>query len=236
MSNAWFAFKQFTIQQDRCAMKVGTDGVLLGAWVNVEGAARILDAGAGTGLIAIMLAQRSQALIEAVEIDEAAFTQARENISACPWKERIRILYDSLQHFVTASPGLYDVIVPNPPYFRNSLRSPSKTRSVARHDESLSYESLLFCAAQLLSAQGRLAIIIPAAETDRFTELAYFHGLFPSRLVMVRPSPDKNPVRCLVEFTKDRNRRCEEGSLIIRNKESDAYTEDYKKLTEKFYL
>lgn len=217
-------------------MKVGTDGVLLGAWVNVEGAGRILDAGSGTGLIAIMLAQRSEALIDAVEIDETAFAQARENIAACPWKERIRIHCDSLQHFMAGSPGPFDIVVSNPPYFRNSLKSPSEIRSLARHDERLGYESLLFCSAQLLSARGQLTVIIPAAESDRFKELAYFHGLFPSWLVMVRPSPDKNPVRCLVEFTKDRNRRCEEGSLIIRNKESDAYTEDYKKLTEKFYL
>ena len=217
-------------------MKVGTDGVLLGAWVNVEGAGRILDAGAGTGLIAIMLAQRSQALVDAVEIDEAAFSQAEENIVACPWKERIRIHCDSLQHFVTTSSGLFDIVVSNPPYFSNSLKPPLKTRSLARHDERLSYESLLFCSAQLLSAGGRLAVIIPANVADRFTELAYLQGLFPSQLVRVRPSPDKDPVRCLAEFTKDKSIRCEEGSLVIRNRDSSSYTEDYKKLTKMFYL
>jgi len=215
---------------------VGTDGVLLGAWANVVGAGRILDAGTGTGLIAIMLAQRSQALIDAVEIDEAATRQAGENMAACPWEGRIRIRCDSLQHFVTTSPGLFDIVVSNPPYFSNSLKPPSKTRSLARHDERLSYESLLFCSAQLLSARGRLAVIIPADVTTRFTELAYFQGLFPSRLVLVRPSPDKDPVRCLAEFTKDKNIHCEEGSLAIRNQGSTAYTEAYMRLTEEYYL
>lgn len=217
-------------------MKVGTDGVLLGAWVNVEGAGRILDAGTGTGLIAIMVAQRSQALIDAVEIEETAFAQAIENIAACPWKERISIHCDSLQHFTAVSPFTYDIVVSNPPYFRNSLKSPSEIRSLARHDESLSYKSLLFCAAQLLSAHGRLAVIIPATEINRFNEMAYFHGLFPSRLVMVRPSPDEIPVRCMAEFTKDKSIVCEEDSLAIRNQESTTYTEAYLKLTEEYYL
>jgi tRNA1Val (adenine37-N6)-methyltransferase len=217
-------------------MKVGTDGVLLGAWANTEDAGRILDAGTGTGLIAIMMAQRSEALIDAVEIDEEAFIQARENAAACPWKDRIRVYHNSLQQFVKELPGPYDVIVSNPPYFRKSLKPPSAARSLARHDDRLSYESLLFCSAQALAKQGRLAVIIPAAEITRLTEIAYFHGLYPSQQVMIKPLPDKKPSRCLAEFTNDRNKPCVEAIMVIRNEKSSSYTETYKNLTKDYYL
>ena len=236
MSNTYFAFKQFVINQDRCAMKVGTDGVLLGAWANTEGAGRILDVGTGSGLIAIMMAQRSEALIDAVEIDREAYLQAMENVAACPWKDRIRVYHDSLQHFVKEFPGLYDVIVSNPPYFRRSLKPPSAVRSLARHDDRLSYESLLFCSAQVLTKQGRLAVIIPATEITRLAEIAYFHGLYPSQQVMIKPSPDKKPSRCLAEFTLERTKGCKESVLIIRDKDSVSYHEEYKKLTKDYYL
>ncbi len=236
MANPYFAFKKFIIYHDKCAMKVGTDGVLLGAWVNVPGAGRILDAGTGTGLIAIMVAQRSGAVIDAVEIDDKAFTQAVENVAACPWKERIRIHHDSFQHFTSISPIRYDIVVSNPPYFRNSLRPPMKSRSLARHDENLDYRSLLLCTSQLLTPEGRLAIIAPAHEIDHISETAYFHNLFPSQLLKVRPAADKNYSRCLAEFTRNRNKTCIIHDLTIKQDDTEQYTEDYIALTKEYYL
>jgi tRNA1Val (adenine37-N6)-methyltransferase len=236
MANPCFAFKQFTIYHDKCAMKVGTDGVLLGAWVNVQSAERILDVGTGSGLIAIMLAQRSDAVIDAVEIDERAYSQAFENIAACPWSVRINIHQDSFQHFAGITEVYYDVVVSNPPYFRNSLKSSLISRSLARHDQKLSHESLLFYSSQILAPEGRLALIIPADDITHLMELAYFHKLYPSQLLMIRPDPDKNYSRCLAEFTHNRDQDCIENELIIKQKDSVGYTENYKSLTRDFYL
>jgi tRNA1Val (adenine37-N6)-methyltransferase len=236
MSNPYFAFKQFTINHDKCAMKVGTDGVLLGAWVNVNGAERILDVGTGSGLIAIMMAQRSEAVIDAVEIDEKACRQAMENVANCPWEERINVYCDSFQHFAASTAFRYDLVVSNPPFFRDSLKSPIKARSHARHDEKLSYESLIFYTSQLLTVDGRLVLIIPANEVDHIKETAWFYSLFPSQRIMVRPVSDKGYSRCLVEFTRNREQKCREGELIIKQGSSNDYTAEYRKMTDAYYL
>jgi tRNA1Val (adenine37-N6)-methyltransferase len=215
-------------------MKVGTDGVLLGAWINVEGAGSILDVGTGTGLLAIMLAQRSGAFIDAVEIDENACGQARDNVAACPWKDRIRIHHDSFQHFARQTESRYQVIVSNPPWYRNSLKPPALSRSVARHDERLGYEELLYCSYNLLSAEGRLGIIIPAAEIARFTELAYLQGLHLLRQTLVRPAPDKNHSRGLAEFGRLRPSSIEKNELAI--KQGKKYSDEYIKLSKEYYL
>ena len=157
MSNNYFSFRQFTIHQDQCAMKVGTDGVLLGAWVNVENAQRILDVGTGTGLIALMCAQRSESVIDAVEVDRAASEQAAVNCSASPWKDRITVVHDSFQHFAESTAYRYDLIVSNPPFFKNSLKPKGLARSLARHDDRLSYESLLYYTVKILEPGGTLA-------------------------------------------------------------------------------
>jgi tRNA1Val (adenine37-N6)-methyltransferase len=236
MSNSFFSFRQFTIQQDQCAMKVGTDGVLLGAWVNVENARRILDAGTGTGLIALMCAQRSNAVIHAVEIDPKASEQAVQNSTDCPWHDRITIYNDSFQHFAITHTERYNVIVSNPPYFRNSLKSPNSIRTLARHDKKLSYESLLHYAVKLLEPGGRLALIIPDQEISRLTDLAYFKGLHPQRQTHIRPYRAKNYSRCLIEFTGDINRKYESNELIIKEENSREYTMEYKELTKDFYF
>jgi tRNA1Val (adenine37-N6)-methyltransferase len=236
MANPFFAFKKFTVYHDKCAMKVGTDGVMLGAWTSMEGVSRALDVGTGTGLIAIMMAQRSVAFIDAVEIDENAFIQAQENRTACPWKERIRIHHDSFQHFAGITPFRYDIIVSNPPYFRHSLKSPSIYRSLARHDENLSFESLLFFSSRILTPGGRLALIVPANDITRITEMAFFHHLYPSRMLKVRPLPGRDYSRCLAEFTGNRNQVCVEKELIIKQPDPDEYTADYVALTREYYL
>jgi len=215
-------------------MKVGTDGVLLGAWVNVEGARSLLDAGTGSGLLALMVAQRSTALIDAVEIDENACGQARENVAICPWKDRIMIHHDTFQHFARKTDNRYDLIVSNPPWYRNSLKPPSLSRSMARHDERLGYEELLYGSDNLLSDEGRLGIILPAREIAGFTELAYFHNLHLQRKTMVKPAPDKDHSRCLAEFGRLRPFSVEKRELII--KQGKKYSDEYLELTREYYL
>jgi tRNA1Val (adenine37-N6)-methyltransferase len=217
-------------------MKVGTDGVLLGAWVNTEGAGRILDAGTGSGLIAIMMAQRSGAFIDAVETDPASCSQARENVAACPWKERILVHQDSFQTFAGKTANRYDLIVSNPPFFHNSLKPPVKYRAIARHDEKLSYESLLFYTAAILSEEGRLAVILPASEIARFTNLACLHDLHASRQTLVRPDPEKEYSRCLAEFTIHGASSFEKNGISIRNAASAGYSNEYIDITRQFYL
>ena len=237
MANNYFSFKQFTVFHDKCAMKVGTDGVMLGAWADVERTGRIIDAGTGTGLIAIMLAQRTvTAVIDAVEIDEKACGQALENVRACPWSQRINVHNDSFQHFAENTDTRYDLVVSNPPFFRNALKPPVDARANARHDTKLSHDSLLFHAATILNNEGRLAMIVPAEAFTRLTEQAYLHGLYISKLLKVRPLPDKPVSRCLVEFCLNRQVRCEESMLTIRGKDLVTYTDDYKALTNDFYL
>jgi tRNA1Val (adenine37-N6)-methyltransferase len=234
MSEPYFKFKQFTVFHDRCGMKVSTDGVLLGAWVNVEGARSILDAGTGTGLLALMVAQRCTAMIDAVEIDENACGQARENVAICPWKDRIMIHHDSFQHFARKTENRYDLIVSNPPWYRNSLKPPALSRSVARHDQRLGFEALLHGGDKLLSAPGRLGLILPATEIERFTELAYFHNLHLLRQTLVHPAADKDHSRCLAEFGRFRPSSVEMNELVIR--QGKEYSDGYIELTKEYYL
>jgi tRNA1Val (adenine37-N6)-methyltransferase len=236
MSNNYFSFKQFTVYQDQCAMKVGTDGVLLGSWTSPGNSARMLDVGAGTGLIALMLAQRSTAVIDGVEIEKNACLQARKNAAGSPWHDRINFYYDSIRHFSETSSLRYDLIVSNPPYFQNSLKPPVRSRSMAKHDVGLDHATLLSCASRLLLPGGRLSIIIPAGDYRQFSIQADFHGLRPSRLTWVRPAPAKEYSRCLVEFTDKAGVSCTENELIIRQDDLKTYSEDYTGLTKDFYL
>jgi tRNA1Val (adenine37-N6)-methyltransferase len=236
MANPYFQFKQFTIFHDKCAMKVGTDGVLLGAWVDVKDAGRILDVGSGSGLIAVMMAQRCQAFIDAVEIDQDACRQAEVNVSACPWGDRIKIHHISFKSFQLQNAFRYDVVVSNPPFFKESLKPPAESRSIARHNESLTYESILFGAAHLLTHGGKLAIIIPAGMIDGITREASFYNLFPSRLVKVRSVPAKDYSRCLVEFSFEINPGCHEHILTLHDENTRTYSDEFKSLMADYYL
>ena len=159
MSNSYFKFKKFTIWHDKCAMKVGTDGVLLGAWVNVDNATKILDIGTGTGVVALMLAQRSDAEIIGIEIDSDAAEQASCNANESSWRNRIKIINQDFIHY--NSKELFDVIVSNPPYFKNSIKSNDDKRNLARHVSSLNYQMLVEKAASLLLPTGSFSIIVP---------------------------------------------------------------------------
>lgn len=233
MSNPYFSFKKFTIYHDRCAMKVGTDGVLIGAWAHVEKAKRILDIGTGTGLIAIMTAQRSRASITGIEINEEAAAQAQENALRSPWKERIKIINIDLKEFKTDQ--LFDSIISNPPYFSNALECPDNKRNTARHNSQLSFQELMQHVARLLHPEGEFSVIIPASEVNEMLGLAIENKLYPSRKTWIQTTPKASPKRCMLAFRFIPTERVEEETLIIEISPL-VYSEEYKNLTHEFYL
>jgi tRNA1Val (adenine37-N6)-methyltransferase len=235
LPNQYFQFKQFKIQQDKTAMKVGTDGVLLGAWASAKACRRILDVGTGTGLIAIMMAQRSNAEIDAVEPEENAFIQARENINNCPWRERIYLRNMRLQDFAEHHESLFDLIVTNPPWFSKSLSSPSQERTRARHTVSLSYHDLLDGSNKMLNEEGILSLILPYGEKKVFIDMATNKGLFCKRITHVKPLPGRKPKRVLLEFSY-REEEPVENQITIEKGPRHVFTEEYVEMTKDFYL
>ncbi len=234
MSNSFFHFKQFTIHQERCAMKVGTDGVLLGAWVAINNAEHILDIGTGTGLIALMLAQRSAAQIDAIEIDADAANQAKENVQLSQWKERICVYKTSLQDYWPEAKS-YDLIVTNPPYFSNSLPAPDPGRNIARHNYQLSLHELLEGVRRLLKKNGRLGIILPVEVFNTFVEKAVEIQLFPLHKTLIKPSPHKSAIRIMAEFSYI-EKEISTSDLFIEKYGRHRYSEEYIDLTRDFYL
>lgn len=235
MPNEYFKFKQFTIHQSGCAMKVGTDGVLLGAWAAVSDG-KALDMGCGSGLIALMLAQRSKAEVLGIDIEAGAAIQARENVAKSPWKDRVAIEKISIQDFVAlAKPKQFDTIVCNPPFFENSKEAPEYERTLARHAVRLNWKDLIHALEYLLTVDGVFSLIIPFDQARSFTEQAVKSGLFASRICHVVPRPGKNPKRCLLEFQK-KEVPLVEDELFVELDKRHQYSERYKKLTKDFYL
>lgn len=234
MSNPYFQFKQFTVWHDKCAMKVGTDGVLLGAWASVRNAHKILDVGTGTGLVALMLAQRSlpDADIVALEIDKAAAGQAGENVARSPWKERIEVVQADFRNY--QSSDKFDVIVSNPPYFVDSLECPDQQRNAARHNDSLTYEELLEGVAGLLAEDGAFTIVIPTDVADRVKMIATAKNLYAVRQLNVITKPGGIPKRTLITFTFS-NRECIIEELLTELARHQ-YSEEYIALTREYYL
>jgi tRNA1Val (adenine37-N6)-methyltransferase len=229
-----FRFKQFEVRQDRCAMKVGTDGVLLGAWTQCEvEPRRILDIGSGTGLIALITAQKfSEATIEAVEIDANAFAQCTENFTLSPWKNRLTAKHSDFKSFV--SPHKFDLIVSNPPFYTEDSKSPETTRQMARSTASLSYEGLLKGVSALLSEAGLFSVIVPFKETDGFLSIALKFKLFPNQITHVRGQADKPFKRSMISFGFT-EKTCKQDELAIELSRHQ-YTTEYIRLTGDFYL
>ena len=233
MPNPFFAFKQFTIHHDRCAMKVGTDGVLLGAWVNLSNSHRILDIGTGTGLIALMMAQRcNDSNITAIDIDTEAVSQANENIQASPWKDRVIAIQQDIRSFHPNKS--FDTIVSNPPYFINSLKSSDTQRNTARHTDTLSAEDLIQKADELLTDEGRFSIILPTEQIENLIQISERVGLYPSRCTHVITRPGLMPKRTLMEFCK-RETSCSIDELVVEL-DRHVYSKEYIALTRDFYL
>lgn len=229
-----FHFKQFSINQESCSMKVGTDGILLGAWVDISDANFILDIGTGSGLIAMMLAQRSTASIEAIEIDEAARKQAAQNFELTKWGDRLSALHTSVQDFAKTSQNKYDLIVSNPPFFSGGAFSSNQDRANVRHTIKLPNGDLLSAARNLLSKKGRFCVILPVMEGLRFKEMAMNYGLYCSRITEVRPFPEKAANRVLIQFEKIQKELIED-SFVVWEKEQ-KYSTDFVDLTSEFYL
>ena len=228
-----FRFKQFNIHHDRSTMKVGTDAVLLGAWADTHGARRVLDIGTGCGVIALMLAQRTtEAHIDAIEPDLHSFEEATTNVQDSPWHERMVVLQASAQNH--RGEDLYDLIVSNPPFFNKSLLPPAETRANARHTQTLSFDDLLVAVSRLLAPEGQLAIILPAIEGDAFRKTATLYGLTCHRSTRFYSRPGKPQERWLMEFSRH-GVETEANSLVLHG-EGDAWSDEYRKLTEGFYL
>jgi tRNA1Val (adenine37-N6)-methyltransferase len=238
-----FTFKQFTVHQDRCAMKIGTDGVLLGAWVSLaEKPERILDIGTGTGVIALQLAQRGSAQnIDAIEIDAQAFEQCTENFEASPWSERLYCYHAAIQEFASEMDDTYDLIISNPPFYSENYKPEGKARNTARFNDALPFQHLLVCAAHLLSDRGKFAVILPKKEEIEFIELAQETGLYPKRICRVRGNINSEEKRTLLEFSllpkgkRGREKEIKIESLTIET-DRHNYTEDYIQLVKYFYL
>ncbi len=226
-----FTFKRFSISQDRCGMKVGTDGVLLGAWSN--GGKRVLDIGTGTGLIALMMAQRFEgAVVDAVEIDGGAASQASENVSLSPFHDRVHVINSSIQDYSASS---YNCIVSNPPYFQNSLKNVDKRRVLARHADLLSYRDLFKSVIRLLDVNGCFSAVIPVECYGDFVNEALLCGLLPTREYHVKTKANKSPKRCLLEFRKSRTDVFDKRTVTMFDEDGEG-TEWYSDLVKDFYL
>ena len=227
MGSERFEFKQFAIDQHGCAMKVGTDGVLIGAWCSVTNARRILDIGTGTGLIALMVAQRnSDAMIDAIDI--------RRNVAASVWGDRITIIESPAQGFTSAHS--YDLIVSNPPYFSETLQSPDPARAAARHSTSLAQSDLLEAACRLLAPQGRLAVILPTTEYRTFALQAAARNLQLCRRCEIATKHRSAPKRIMSEWSLSGNTAPVENSQLVITGENGQYSREYRELTRDFYL
>lgn len=235
MSNNFFRFKQFAVYQDYCAMKVGTDGVLLGAWSGLSMCNNVLDIGTGTGLIALMIAQRNaKATIDAIDIDEGCIWQAKQNVIQSPFAHRVSVQQYSFQDFIQQVDKKYDLVISNPPFFQNALKPPSLSRSYARHTDTLSFYEIISEGVSLLKENGRIALILPHEFKQAILAHAATVNLFVHRITNVFPLSHKPAKRLLIEFGR-REVVCFEDNLIIEHGRHQ-YTDEFKALTMDFYL
>jgi tRNA1Val (adenine37-N6)-methyltransferase len=231
-----FQFKQFSIKQDKAAMKIGTDGVLLGAWCTVKNNSNsILDIGTGTGLIAMQLAQRTNVeTIDAIEIEENAYEQAFNNFENSPWSDRLFCYHVSLAEFIEEIDERYDLIVANPPFYTDEFETDDKARNTSRFTTSLSFKELLYSVSKLLSENGFFSVIIPFKEESSFITLAGKENLFPIKITRVRGNINSQIKRSLIEFSFHKE-IINISELIIEVKRHQ-YTKEYINLVSKFYL
>ena len=216
-------------------MKVGIDGVLLGVWSCIENTTHILDIGTGTGLIALMLAQRTTSFVDSIDINPNAFEQASENIRISPWANRVKVQEISLQDFAVKANQHYDLIVSNPPYFVNSLKAPAEDRTTARHTDSLTHEELISNSISLLKPLGRICIILPVKEAGLCKNYALSKGLFCRKEVRVIPKPNSEAKRILMEFGLQ-DCQNDVSELVIESDIRHHYSDEFSLLAKDFYL
>ena len=233
MTNSYFKFKQFTINHASGVMKVGTDGVLLGAYVDAKNYSNILDIGSGTGLVALMLAQKSNALITTIDINPLAFANASQNISNSPWCSRINVKNIPLQKFVPTEK--FDLIVSNPPFFDTDVRAPNQERAIARHNLELKHEDVLDFSNRFLLNDGHLILIYPADIADEFVVKALNYGLFLQDVMNIKGHVKSKVVRKIVKFGRTKGLNTE-STICIEKENRHDYTDEYKQLTKDYYL
>ncbi|MEL4306976.1 tRNA1(Val) (adenine(37)-N6)-methyltransferase [Joostella sp. CR20] len=236
MAQKPFQFKQFTVQQDRCAMKIGTDGVLLGAWTPTESNPfSVLDIGAGTGVLSLMMAQRTNAeLIDAIEVDDEAYEQCVENFEASPWGDRLFCYHAGFDEFVDEIDDQYELILSNPPFYAEDYTTNNKQRDLARFNFSLPFEELVAGVGKLLTPNGIFSVILPSKEEENFIALAKEAKLFPFKITHVKGNPTSEVKRVLIAFSFQE--KTASISELIIEKERHQYTDAYKEITKDFYL
>ncbi|MBP7730954.1 MAG: methyltransferase [Bacteroidales bacterium] len=235
MPHSSFRFKQFNINQQNAAFKVGTDGVLLGALTDLPSDGRILDVGTGTGLIALMAAQRTACDIVALEPEHDSFIQARENISQSKWADRIKVFECTFAKYFSRTEEKFDSILSNPPYFRNSLKNPEKAKSVARHADSLTRDELLAGSSILLTDNGSLQVILPYAEGSDFISKAAERLLYCDKIIRIKTTPSGNPKRVILQFEKNK-KPLRDSVFTIYSGEGSGFSNEYIEATKEFYL
>lgn len=229
-----FQFKQFAVDHNLCSMKVGVDGTLLGAWANTANCKNVLDVGTGSGLIALMMAQKNQeAQIHAVEIEENAFKQAQINFDNSPWSSRLHLHFSDFKNWNTQEK--FDLIISNPPYFTASLKSEKEGRNLARHDDALPLFELLNKAKEILADAGRICIVYPFDGLKSIEEQTKICALSIKSITLVKPIVSKPPKRILVEITKSTSFEVMMNELSIQAS-GHEFTQDYIQLTKDFYL
>ncbi len=238
MSNSYFQFKQFTVHQDRCAMKVTTDSCLFGAWVAGELAKEktdqtsLLDIGTGTGLLSLMIAQKTGVAINTIEIDTAAYGQAKENITVSPWKERIQLFNDDIRQFNFSKK--YDFIVSNPPFYENELQSPGKERNIAHHSADLSLTDLFEIIKNNLSSNGSFFLLLPYKRNEEINDLLKKYNLYASKKIVVRQTTKHDYFRILLKGNL-LNPETKTEEIAIRNTNQE-YTREFIQLLKDYYL
>jgi len=235
MAAPYFKFKQFIVYHDRSSLKVGTDAVLLGAWADVTGAKKILDIGTGSGVIALMLAQRSSAQIDAIDIDEESFKQAKENFIGSPWSDRLRVQNISLKDFAATSTTNYDLIVSNPPYFTDSYKPTDPQRFSARHNDQLPINELAESVSKLLNESGKFCVILPVKEAGLLVSAFRNFKIYPEKELAVFSFTGKEVFRKLILFGSTET-NCSRDELIIETAPGQGYSKEYIKLTREYYM
>ncbi|RLD36471.1 MAG: tRNA (adenosine(37)-N6)-methyltransferase TrmM [Bacteroidetes bacterium] len=236
MSLDYFQFKQFIVHHLYSTMKVGTDAVLLGTLSDLPIDGRILDVGTGTGVISLILAQRCKAQITAIDIHQASVWEARANFKESPWSDRLKALMIPYQLYAAqGNPIQYDLIISNPPFFENDLKSADKKRNMARHNDNLSFRDFLLASRNFISKKGELCLILPLTEGKLFIEEAKNFGFYLQKQIEIKPKPDKEANRLILSFGNQVMDKVQEKSITIRNSDN-SYTETYKILTEDFYV
>ena len=235
MANDYFKFKRFTVHQEHAAFKITTDSVLLGAWAALGGVMHVLDVGTGTGILALMAAQRSTARVVAIGPDRNSFMQAGLNITASPWPDRITLLNMTLEEYLRGTPLLYETIITNPPFFNASLPNPDVRKAVTRHSITLTHAGLLEASLRLLIPDGTLQLVLPVNEAKEFAARAQASGLDCWRRLSVLPTPELPPARMLMTLGRQKQ-DCEESVIVIEKGGRHIYSDEYVSLTKDFYL